>query len=296
MMSQYRVFPDQPLPLSPDEKKRLLQEATEQALDKTWSFRAALGCIWFFLALPASIVCASPVAVLAEWLGLFRLFPEGVVVIFLGATFFVIVSLGTWLLASKLVSVVASQDYPQRLRQMELIRYQTAEQEANALAAELVTLLQSSSALATDLHRHFAEATNCVQRAQSEYIGNYFEPFWDAVEAAIYHLDSFNNGVQQLSQNAQRYYTALQGRNHTFPSFPVQSASLPDPSPLFVELLRIIRISQQNFQFTLVWEHRKTRQVLVAGFLRLEDAIDNLRLNTVRSISILTAAVRGTRP
>jgi hypothetical protein len=57
------------------------------------------------------------------------------------------------------------------------------------------------------------------------------------------------------------------------------------------ELRRIVRMGQTNFQFANIWEHRRTREVLIAGFRTLGEAINNLGTTIEYSISYLQQSV-----
>ena len=79
-----------------------------------------------------------------------------------------------------------------------------------------------------------------------------------------------------MPQKHQEYYLILQGRKHTFPPFPITPESLPNPSPIINELYNLVRQGQKDFQFALIWEQIKTREVLIAGFTTLADAIKGI--------------------
>jgi hypothetical protein len=59
------------------------------------------------------------------------------------------------------------------------------------------------------------------------------------------------------------------------------------------EFRHVVRKGQTNFQFANIWEHRKTREVLIAGFRTLGEAIDNLSSVVEREISSLSATLHS---
>lgn len=83
----------------------------------------------------------------------------------------------------------------------------------------------------------------------------------------------------------------LNDREHTFPVFPVQLNTIPDPSDEIEELRRIVRLGQTNFQFANIWEHRRTREVSIAGFRTLGEAVNDLGATIEYSISNLQQSV-----
>jgi hypothetical protein len=159
------------------------------------------------------------------------------------------------------------------------------------LEQEAEALVESSNGIARRLPQTLQRASETARRAEKEYRENAFAPFGDAVEQVARDLDSFNQDAQRLSQNAQKYRVTIRNRQGKFPVFNLASDTLPNPAPVLAELQRIVRMGQTNFQFATIWEQRKTREVLIAGFRTLGEAIDNLGSTIERSMSDLSANV-----
>lgn len=151
-----------------------------------------------------------------------------------------------------------------------------AEDEARYLTSDLTNTYESSTALASELPQCLSRAANWLRQAENEFKDNAFAPFWDAVENAARQLATFNDKTNQVSKAADKYYRGLNGRTHTFPSFPATATNLPSPSSVVNELRRVVRMGQTNFQFANIWEHRRTREVMIAGFRTLGEAVNNL--------------------
>jgi hypothetical protein len=165
------------------------------------------------------------------------------------------------------------------------------EGEAASLTSSLETTYQSSQTLVADLPKHLSKASALLKQAETEYKDNAFAPFWDAIENAARQLGAFNDKAKQLTKNAEGYYRMLDGRKHTFPSFPIKSRTIPDATSALNDLRRIVRMGQTNFQFANIWEHRRTREVLIAGFRALGDAVNNLGATIEYSISDLQQSI-----
>jgi hypothetical protein len=151
-----------------------------------------------------------------------------------------------------------------------------AECEAHNVTSSLMTIYESSAIAASELPKYLDSATNLLEEAADEFKANAFGPFWDAVENAAQQLALFSNKAGQVSNAAAAYYGGLSGRAHTFPAFHSNPINLPDPSPVINELRRVVRMGQTNFQFANIWEHRRTREVMIAGFRTLGEAVSNL--------------------
>lgn len=165
------------------------------------------------------------------------------------------------------------------------------EGEAASLTSSLARTYETSQTLVAELPRHLKKASALLQQADTEYRDNAFAPFWDAVENAARQLAAFNDKAKQLTQNAAAYYRGLEGRRHTFPTFPIKNRTIPDATSVVNDLRRVVRMGQTNFQFANIWEHRRTREVLIAGFRTLGEAVNNLGATIEYSISDLQRSV-----
>ncbi len=130
-------------------------------------------------------------------------------------------------------------------RAMELHR-------VNRLTHEARDRYKSAIDLKRELPEHLDGATRSLTRAENEYHGNAFGPFWDAVENAAVRLSTFNNKARTLSYDAEKYDLALTDQTHTFPSFPVQASDIPDPSTTVSQMSRVVRMGQTNFEFASI--------------------------------------------
>lgn len=178
--------------------------------------------------------------------------------------------------------------------------------EAIEVTDSLMKILESSLELKYRLNESRSEVNSALTSAIFEFKETAFGPFWDAVENAVQSLNVFRYCTDSLSNNHKKYYSLLNGRRHNFPPFPVMIDSIPDITPTLSEFRRIVRMGQTNFQFATIWEQRKTREVLIAGFQTLGEAVNNigtvieseiknLKENMTTNIVNLTEEVNETR-
>lgn len=144
-------------------------------------------------------------------------------------------------------------------------------------------LYESSKKLVAELRENLDQATNWLQHAESEFRENAFDPFWVAVENGAKNLAGYNSKARTLSENANQYHLKLKDREHTFPVFPIQGKTIPDASFAAREFRRIVRMGQTGPTFAIIEQHRRTREVLIAGFRTLGDAVNNLGANFTRA-------------
>lgn len=173
-------------------------------------------------------------------------------------------------------------------KNMLLYKTKQAEEEAKVETSKVLRIYSHSIELFDALPKSLEGCSDWLDRAEYEFENNAFGPFWDAVEEAADYLASFNSSVRYILQNAENYYSSLKGRNHNFPSFSVRPESLPISSSIIKEFDRVVRMGQTNFQFATIWEQRKTREVLIAGFRTLGEAVGNLGVTIENSISDLS--------
>lgn len=190
------------------------------------------------------------------------------------------------------IAVLGRRQHLVKLRDQRKKRtYDELQQEAAALTVRLNNILTESLELLSQLPSVLGRASRLTVLANTEYLGNAFGPFWDSVENAALTLAEYKNISYRLERNAKDYYSSLNGRKHTFPIFPIHSEDIPDPTAAIDDLHRVVRLGQTNFQFANIWEHRRTREVLIAGFRTLGEAINNLGNMLNSSLMSLRQAV-----
>lgn len=145
--------------------------------------------------------------------------------------------------------------------------------DAEQATAAVRAVLDASTASAGDLETWLADAARALDRSELEHTDRAFSPFWDAVEASAQSMSRFRSGVASLARSATSYYAILNGKRHTFPSFPYVPAALPDPGPILTRFKQVVRMGQTDFEFANIWEHRKTREAIQTGFGSLEAAV-----------------------
>ena len=166
-----------------------------------------------------------------------------------------------------------------------------AENEAAGVSEGLRKSYDEASALLKEIYLSLDRSIDCLDGASREYEDNAFGPFWDAVEHTTLQLDKYRQGANQLAERVREYNNKLSDREHNFPPYPVLNGHIPDASAVLEDLRRVVRLGQTNFQFANIWEHRRTRDVMIKGFLNLEEAVNNLGAIVESSISYLQESI-----
>lgn len=183
------------------------------------------------------------------------------------------------------VASVASAGLIDSLRNAKAVKDAAVQNEALARRAieegEKVTALalwyyQEAPTKLDSLRSDVAAIDRCIAIARDEFRANAFAPFWDNLEFAFSHIEAFRKHLQELQYDAEGYNSTLRDRKHNFPKYPVPLESVPDLRGVVRELTATVRQGQTNYQFASIWEHRRTREVLIEGFKTFGEAVQHI--------------------
>ena len=170
----------------------------------------------------------------------------------------------------------SSSQYQTKLQELEESRAAAALREAEELTSRLLKTLKDSEVVLSDVERRQSAASTLLLRARQEFSTTAYAPFWDAVEGCAFELDGIRQDLQMVASHATVYANALKGRLHTFPplrrTLPVDNGL----NAIQVAFKDVVRQGQRNFQFAVIWEHRKTRGAIMEGFRTLGDAVEGI--------------------
>jgi hypothetical protein len=154
----------------------------------------------------------------------------------------------------------------------------------------LVDLGSRSFALFEDMPTHLLTTEELLDQAESNFVEEAFAPFWDSVERAAMQLGHFDDCVRTITANAERHTDVAKDYEGTPPPFPIILDSVTGMAVATTTADRmkaIVRKAQRNFQFAMIFEQRKTNQLLVAGFTNLAQALDGMGSRIESSIDDL---------
>jgi len=158
----------------------------------------------------------------------------------------------------------------------------------------LIRLSQNAIATLETLPRRLADAESFLDRAEADFAERAFAPFWDSIERATLQIGGFNDDVGRLAEMATRH-TQLRreyrGESEPFPLTRSSAERAGVASGTTDRLTSLVRQGQRDFQFALIYEQRKTNQLLIAGFTTLASALDGMGRRLAASIEGLAGAV-----
>jgi hypothetical protein len=192
----------------------------------------------------------------------------------------------------------AEAAHARRIRESEESQRLEAERRARKKAEdnkrkqdEVTAIVISSEKTLAFLPRIAERATEALNKSEHEFDERAFAPFWDAIEIAVNALASFNSDVRQIIANREQYHSIRQQIEGPATPFNVDLALIPDATYVAERMTQIVRKAQKDFQFSVIYEQRKTNRLLAGGFSSLGHAISNLSSTVHSSISDLRSAL-----
>ena len=158
----------------------------------------------------------------------------------------------------------------------------------------LLTLNEESLSLLESLPGWVVSAETDLDQAEVDFAEGAFAPFWSSVERAALALAAFYESVQRLESNSCEYIELRTSCKGQVPAFSVSCGSTARMKVATMTSHRmhgIVRRAQRDFQFAVIYEHRKTNQILVAGFRNLAQAVDEMASRIAESIDSLTTSI-----
>jgi hypothetical protein len=176
----------------------------------------------------------------------------------------------------------------------EAARLQRHEEEQQEYRKQMIVLGKQSTGLFESLPKHLSSAEKYLEQAEVDFADGAFAPFWDSIENAAKMLGRFDEGVRHIKDNSSHYTKLLRKYEDTPPQFPLRVSSVEKLGVGIATAERmqvVVRKAQRDFQFAMIYEQRKTNQILVAGFKNLAQALEQMTWQITASIDDLAGSV-----
>jgi hypothetical protein len=139
--------------------------------------------------------------------------------------------------------------------------------EQNAIHEELTDSCEQTLQLIHSLPTHIIEMEKCLTQANDYFVEHAFSLFWDEIENVEKHLESFYSQKKQINANAQQYSElsiSYVGQPPAFPFEAVKNLNATDSSTAsYKHMTALVGKAQRDFQFASMYEHRKTKQIVI---------------------------------
>jgi hypothetical protein len=177
-------------------------------------------------------------------------------------------------------------------------RYAQHRREAQiALRERLHGLVRRSTTHYHSFPMQLLLAESHLDRAELEFSARAYSPFWEQIEGALKCLGRIYDAANRIQGDAWEYEEAVGDLEGPRSAFAVSTSDLDylKRSCLLTEqrMAGVIRKAQTDFQFSTIYEQRRTSSILIAGFQSLGDAINGLADQLSASIDKLGSRLSG---
>lgn len=173
-------------------------------------------------------------------------------------------------------------------------RERKVREEQRSFRQALQTLPKAAVTLFEGLPDKLSGAEGWLDQATRDLSEGAYAPFWQSIENASHWLGTYNDDTQQISQLALQYATVRRRYLGNSAGFPISKESARGVAAVggtAERLNQLVRQAQRSFEFSMIYEQRKTNQLLVAGFTTLASALDGMGRRLASSIDELSASV-----
>lgn len=185
-----------------------------------------------------------------------------------------------------------AEEEASRCRSEEAARRYRETQEMYRL--QMVVLTDEALRLFESIPQHVRTADAYLDQSEADFNDRAFAPFWDSVERAVQTLVRFDESVRKIDGILSSHAGLVKQYEAEAPSFPLapQSVKRLLVGSASAERMRgIVRKAQSDFQFAVIYEQRKTNQILASGFTTLAQALEQMTWRIQASIGTLASAV-----
>ncbi|MEI6222965.1 MAG: hypothetical protein WCP97_09470 [bacterium] len=148
---------------------------------------------------------------------------------------------------------------------------------------DIVRVMNNQVASIKELYEEILDsiviADDALNTAGNEFFDRYYAPFWDQIEVATNQLASCNNYLHKINSHVDKYWSQMQDLDKEYSGQVISCVlpgTLPDLKGTATRLATTVRMAQRNFEFSTIYEQRKTNKLLYEGFSNLGDAIYSL--------------------
>jgi uncharacterized phage infection (PIP) family protein YhgE len=184
-------------------------------------------------------------------------------------------------------------------RQQYLAQQKQLRGQIEQLRGQIASINEESLSTFEQMTAQLRSAEEHLDQAERDFSEGAFAPFWDSVERAAFALGGFEERVRKVESNLSQYIDLVKkARTYEIKAsaFSVSAASaqkLKIASETSRRMNGVVRNAQRNFQFSMIYEQRKTNQILVAGFRNLAQALEEMTWRITQSIDDLSTSVHS---
>jgi methyl-accepting chemotaxis protein len=174
-----------------------------------------------------------------------------------------------------------------RQRQEEIARIKIHAAQQEAYRVELLNLCNNALQSFEIMPTHLLNAEKSLEQAETDYQETAFAPFWDSIERVTRRLADFDACVQIICDASGHHSELIKVYEAVPDRFPLDLTSvrgIAAANTISDRLKKVVRTAQRHRDFAIIYEQRRTNQILIAGFANLGEAIDGMGHRIVLSV------------
>nr|VFK79236.1 MAG: hypothetical protein BECKSD772D_GA0070982_104116 [Candidatus Kentron sp. SD] len=180
-------------------------------------------------------------------------------------------------------------------RQAEAYAKASREREKQSISENLRRISSDSLEEFKSISKHLRNTERFLDQAERDFKEHALSPFWTSVEQATLELSALNDTVLDIRRSSENYEKLSKTYEGEPPTFPTNMKSIDDMAIAFITVDRLknmVRKAQSNTAFAIIYEQRRTNQLLAAGFTNFAQALDGIGHKIESSIGKLEHQIR----
>lgn len=141
-----------------------------------------------------------------------------------------------------------------------------------------------------DLPAILQEVLVSIKKSEEEFKDGAFSPFWDQIEIAANGMARYQIELDRLNQTVLNYAKML-SESENIPPLTFNDQMIPDARELSYRLKEVVRNAQKDFQFSTIFEQRKTNTLLYEGFGTLASSLNEMGARLESCVKDLTVTI-----
>lgn len=180
----------------------------------------------------------------------------------------------------------------------EVARLERYKKTQQGYRQQMVILGEQSMSLFESIPQYLRGTEAHLDQADLDFAEGVFAPFWDSIEVAVNTLGVFDKNVCQIKTDLSCYTKLIEKYEDVPPEYPLSRQSIDKlavGTATAERMKSIVRKAQSKFEFAMIYEQRKTNQILVAEFTNLGQALNGMTSRIASSIYNLASSIDAMR-
>ncbi|HEX4693388.1 hypothetical protein [Sphingomonas sp.] len=191
----------------------------------------------------------------------------------------------------------AEQREEERQAQIRENQRQQHLREQSDLKSRIGSCREGAVIIYHELPGFLLKVEESLDKAENNFSDKAFSPFWQAIEDALTHLSQVDKSLNNINWQSEYYVelcSSYEQSESPFPIVKVDTVRVRKSSMLAEDRMQtIVAKAQRVYEFSTIYEQRRTTSVLISGFANLGQAINGLRAQIEHSFDQLSSQLES---